>query len=185
MNPAYFPYVLLACHIIFVVTWFAGLFYMPRLFIYHTEAQAKNEPDKTILSNQFKVMQKRLWFGITWPSAILTYILGFTLAYQMFGVSFPGWLLLKLVFVFGLTMYHLQCGVIYQRLQKDTFIWSAIKLRFFNEVATLYLFAIVFIVVLKDKGNFWWGIIGLSIFVLLLMIAILVYKKKREGESRQ
>jgi putative membrane protein len=175
MNPEY----ILALHIIFVVTWFSGLFYIPRLFIYHTEAQEKNEPDKTILSNQFKIMQKRLWFGITWPSAILTYIFGFWLAYSMFGLSFPGWLLMKLVFVFGLTLYHFQCGAIYRQLQNDVFKWSSVKLRFWNEVATLFLVAIVFIVVLKDHGNFWWGIIGLLIFAGLLVAATLVYRKKR------
>lgn len=175
---------ILAFHIIFVVTWFAGLFYIPRLFIYHTEAQEKPEPEKSILSNQFKIMEKRLWYGITWPSAILTYILGFSVAYGMFGLSFPGWLLLKLAFVFGLTLYHLQCGLIYKRLQNDVFKWSGLQLRFWNEVATLLLFAIVFIVVLKDQGNFYWGITGLVIFAGLLIAAIVAYKKKRGKEIK-
>ncbi len=173
-----------ALHIIFVVTWFAGLFYIPRLFIYHTEAQSKPEPDKTILSNQFKLMAKRLWFGITWPSAILTYVFAFWLAYDMFGLSFPGWLMLKLVFVFGLTLYHLQCGLIFKRLQNDVFKWSSTKLRFWNEVATLLLFAIVFIVVLKEQANYWWGIAGLIIFAVLLTVSILVYRKKRKETKR-
>ena len=60
-----------ALHLIFVVTWFAGLFYIPRLFIYHIEAAAKPSPDKEILSNQLKLMTKRLWYIITWPSAVL------------------------------------------------------------------------------------------------------------------
>lgn len=174
-----------AFHIIFVVTWFAGLFYIPRLFIYHTEAQKKPEPDKTILSNQFKIMQKRLWYGITWPSAILTYILAFWLAYELFGFSFPGWLLLKLVFVFGLSIYHIQCGLIFHQLKNDIFKWSGMQLRFFNEVATLFLFAIVFIVVLKDKGNFYWGIIGLLIFVVLLTASILAYARGRKMEEEE
>jgi putative membrane protein len=174
------PY-LLSAHIIFVVTWFAGLFYMPRLFIYHTEAQNKPEPDKTILSDQFKLMSRRLWYGITWPSAVLTYTFAFWLAYYEFGFSFPGWLLLKLVFVFGLTLYHLQCGILYKRLQNNIFKWSSMKLRFWNEVATLLLFSIVFIVVLKDKGNYYWGIIGLVIFAGLLTASILIYRKKRKG----
>jgi len=177
----------LALHIIFVVTWFAGLFYIPRLFIYHTEAQAKPEPDKTILSNQFKIMTKRLWFGITWPSMVLTYIFGFWTLYNFYGLNIPGWLFMKLAFVFGLTIYHLQCGAIYGQLQRDEFKWSSIKLRFWNEVATLFLFAIVFIVVLKDLGNFWWGLIGLLIFAGLLIGATLAYKKKRtkEGEKTE
>jgi len=167
-------------HIIFVVTWFAGLFYIPRLFIYHTEAQKKPEPERSILSNQFKIMQKRLWYGITWPSAILTYIFAFWLAYSLFEFSFPGWLLLKLLFVIGLTLYHLQCGKLYRQLQNDIFIWSATKLRFWNEVATLLLVAIVFIVELKGLGNYWWGIVGLIIFAVLLITSIIIYSKKRK-----
>ena len=72
---------ILPLHIIFVVTWFAGLFYIVRLFIYHTEAEKKPEPEKSILQNQYKIMERRLWYGITWPSAIFTYCLGFTLLY--------------------------------------------------------------------------------------------------------
>ena len=70
-----FKYVL-SLHIIFIVTWFAGLFYIVRLFIYHTEAEAKPEPEKSILQNQYKIMEKRLWYGITWPSLVLTLIFG-------------------------------------------------------------------------------------------------------------
>ena len=168
-----------ATHIIFVVTWFAGLFYIPRLFIYHTEAQEKSEPERSILSAQFKIMQRRLWYGITWPSAVLTYILAFSLVFVEYHFIFPGWLLLKLVFVFFLTLYHLQCGLIYKRLQNDEFKWTALKLRFYNELATLLLFAIVFIVILKDVGNVVWGFTGLGIFAVLLVIAILMYRKKR------
>ena len=65
-----------ALHIIFIVTWFAGMFYIVRLFIYNTEAAGKAEPERGILQGQFSVMIRRLWFGITWPSAILTLILG-------------------------------------------------------------------------------------------------------------
>mgnify|MGYP003414275209 FL=1 len=76
-----YPY-LKSLHIIFVVTWFAGMFYMPRLFIYNTEAEAKNEIEKNILHTQFRVMMKRLWYGITWPSAIITLALGLSLLFN-------------------------------------------------------------------------------------------------------
>ena len=65
-------------HIIFVVTWFAGLFYMPRLLVYNTEANDKPQPARKVLQEQFTLMMKRLWYGITWPSAVLTLILGLT-----------------------------------------------------------------------------------------------------------
>src|SRR6266516_2370836 len=99
----------LALHIIFVVTWFAGLFYIVRLFIYHAEAEKKPLSEKDILQRQYKIMEKRLWYGITWPSMIGTYVFGFWLLYDEFGFSIPGWLIMKLAFVFGLNLYHLQC----------------------------------------------------------------------------
>src|SRR6187551_1013908 len=94
-----------ALHIIFVVTWFAGLFYMVRLFIYSAEANGKQEPEKTILFKQLSLMQNRLWYIITWPSAILTFIFGGWLWY-LYG-SFPVWLVVKVCFVLGLFLYHL------------------------------------------------------------------------------
>src|SRR3954447_7993547 len=100
-----------ALHIVFVVTWFSGMFYMPRLFIYNTEAKERAEAVRTAMHEQFNIMMKRLWYGVTWPSAILTLILGFI-------VMFKGnwnnvllepegrWLLVKLCFVAGLYVYH-------------------------------------------------------------------------------
>src|SRR6185436_706557 len=93
-----------AIHIIFIVTWFSGMFYIVRLFIYNTEAAEKTDPEKTILQRQFSIMIKRLWLGITWPSAILTIIFGVWLAI-LYG-SIPNWLLIKLGFVALLYAYH-------------------------------------------------------------------------------
>jgi len=166
-------------HIIFIVTWFAGLFYLVRLFIYHTEAHQKQEPDRSILISHFKLAEKRLFFGITYPSMILTYIFGFWMALSMFGWDFPHWLWIKLLFVFGLTIYHFICHRMYMNLQKDKFTSTSFKLRIWNEVTTLFLFAIVFIVVLKDSGNWLFGVAGLIILAAVLMVAITVYKKIR------
>jgi putative membrane protein len=168
-----------ALHIIFVVTWFAGLFYLPRLFIYLTEAHQKDEPEKSILVAQYKKMMKPLWYGITWPSAILTYVFGFWTLYVKFGTDIPGWLFLKLAFVFGLTLYHLQCGIMYNQLQRDIVKRSSFVLRMWNEVATLFLVAIVFIVELQGRGNWVWGLVGLVIFAGLLTAAIFMYRKRR------
>jgi len=174
-----------ALHIIFVVTWFAGLFYLPRLFIYLTEAHQKSEPEKSILVAQYKKMMKPLWFGITWPSALLTYIFGFWTMYEKFGFDIPGWLFLKLAFVFGLTLYHLQCGLMYNQLQKDIVKHSSFKLRMWNEVATLFLVSIVFIVELQDRGNWLWGLVGLVVFSGLLMIAVFMYRRRRAKIGKQ
>lgn len=169
-----------ALHIIFVITWFAGLFYIVRLFIYHTEALGKEEPDRSILSKQLALMTKKLWFIITWPSALLTLIFGTSLI-----VLQPSWLQqpfmhIKLTFVLGLVLYHLACHKIYNQLQKEIAKYSSLKLRIFNEIATLLLFPIIFLIVLKNEINWIWGTIGLISFAVLLMIAVRIYKKARQ-----
>lgn len=167
-----------ALHIIFVVTWFAGMFYMPRLFIYNAEAAAKPEPVRDALREQFGVMQKRLWYGITWPSAVLTLILGSTTWYLL-GVT-PTWLVIKLAFVLGLYVYHFSLHMIFKQQQQGIFKYSSQQLRIWNEVATIFLVAIVMLVVVKQSLSFVWGITGLLLFVVLLMSAIKIYKYLRE-----
>ncbi len=172
-----------ALHIIFVVTWFAGLFYIVRLFIYHTEAQELPHQERLALSNQFKIMQKRLWYGITWPSAFLVLIFGGSLLKDWMPLTDHPWLMVKLCFVLGLYLYHILCGRIYKNLQKDKFTLSAQKLRMWNEVATIFLVAIVFLVTLKSVIDMVWGLVGLVVFTLVLIIAIKLYRKKRLSRS--
>lgn len=170
-----------ALHIIFVVTWFSGLFYIVRLFIYHCEAQSKEETERKILIAQFKLMEKRLWYGITWPSAVLTIILGSWL--YSFNFTFylqQSWMLLKLIFVGLLFLYHLHCHRIFQELQEDRYSGTSMRLRIFNEIATLLLFAIVFLVVLKSNSGLAWGLLALSILSAIIFSAVYMYKKKRE-----
>lgn len=168
-----------ALHIIFVVTWFAGLFYIFRLFIYHTEAQKKSEPDKSILSNQFLIMESRLWYIITWPSAVLTYIFGFSLVYVL-NAWFMPWMLLKFGFIFLLTLYHFYIQKTINNIKNGRFTHTSFQLRLWNEVATVILIAVVFIIVFKDTLSWLWGIIGIFTVVLLLMVSIRLYKKMRE-----
>ena len=123
-----------ALHIIFIVTWFAGLFYIVRLFIYNTEAAEKSEPEKSILQQQFGIMIKRLWLGITWPSAVLTLIFGPWMWY-IYG-SLPKWLMIKLFFVVLLYAYHFSLHAIYKQQQHGVFKFSSQQLRIWNEVAT-------------------------------------------------
>ncbi|HEY4064800.1 MAG TPA: CopD family protein [Puia sp.] len=166
-----------ALHIIFIVTWFSGLFYMVRLFIYHTEAAAKPEPARTILQEQFRVMIRRLWLGITWPSAVLTLIFGPWMMILLGSV--PTWLVIKLCFVVGLYGYHFSLQYIYRQQMKGIFRYSSQQLRIWNEVATIFLVAIVLLVVVKQEMSWVWGLLGLFLFVLLLMGAIRVYKMLR------
>jgi putative membrane protein len=167
-------------HIIFIVTWFAGLFYIVRLFIYHTEANEKKDPEKSILINQFKIMEKRLWYGITWPSAILTFILGPSLLHQFIPLQNHPWLMAKLFFVVLLLIYHLCCGIIFKQLQAGMVKYSSTQLRIWNEVATIILFAVVFLVELKSILSMTHGLIGLFLFAILLMLGIRIYKKVRQ-----
>ena len=163
-----------ALHIIFIVTWFAGMFYIVRLFIYNTEANEKPETEKSILRAQFNLMIRRLWFGITWPSAILTLIFGPWMWY-MYG-SLPNWLAIKLCFVIGLYAYHLSLHAIYKQESKDIFKFTSGQLRIWNEVATIFLIAIIMLAVVKQGMSLLWGLVGLILFILLLMSAIKIYK---------
>lgn len=173
-----------ALHITFIVTWFAGMFYIVRLFIYNTEANEKAEPEKTILQNQFNVMIKRLWFGITWPSAVLTLIFGpWAMVngnwYKTLDDPSGRWLLIKLFFVLGLYAYHFTLHAIYKQEMNGVFKYSSQKLRVWNEVATIFLIAIVMLATVKQAMSFFWGLIGLIGFVIILMSAIKIYKTVR------
>ncbi|MCO6498905.1 MAG: CopD family protein [Vicingus serpentipes] len=175
-----------ALHIIFVVTWFAGLFYIVRLFIYFVEAEDEEEGAKAILQKQYKIMSTRLWYGITWPSAVLTaifatWLLFFTPEGRTWLLS--PWMHIKLAFVGVLYVYHFMCHRMFVQLQQNKLSYSSFKLRIWNEVATILLFAIVFLVVLKSTISWVWGVVGIVLFAALLMLAINIYKKRREKKN--
>jgi protoporphyrinogen IX oxidase len=168
-----------AVHIIFIVTWFAGLFYMPRLLIYMTEAHDKSDPEKSILLKQFKLMASRLWFGITWPSAIITFIMGTSMLINQPEWLRAGFMHIKLTLVFFLYVYHFSLQHIFNLLKRDVVKYTSQQLRIWNEVATLFLISIVFIIVLKDAFSMLWGLGGLLIVIILIMLGIRIYKKLR------
>lgn len=174
----YYPY-LLSIHIIFVVCWMAGLFYMVRLFIYHTEAQAKPEPDRTILSNQFEIMESKLWWIITTPSMYLVIAAAIgMLVIRPFWLQQP-WMHIKLAFVAGLIVYHFICQNKMNQMRKGIYTWTSTQLRLWNELATLLLFAIVFLVVLKNAVNWIYGVVGIVALSIVLMMAVKIYKHVR------
>ena len=170
-----------ALHIIFIVTWFAGMFYLPRLFIYHTEANDKDPAVRAALQEQFRVMMKRLWYGITWPSAVITLILGpwTWYLYSTFHVL-PQWLFIKLMFVLGLYVYHFTLHIIFKQQVNGIFKYSSQQLRIWNEVATIFLVAIVMLATVKESMSFVWGLVGLLGFILVLFSAIRIYKTLRK-----
>ena len=166
-------------HLIFVITWFAGLFYIPRLFIYQIEANAKQEPDRTILTQQLKLMTRRLWYIITWPSAILASLFAFWLLFLIPSWLQQNWMLVKLVFVLLLYFYHAKCHHIFGQLQQDKITWSSNQMRLWNEVSTLILFAVVFLVIVRDAVNWIYGVAGIFFLAGMLMLGVKIYKRLR------
>ncbi len=166
-----------AIHIIFVVAWFAGLFYVPRLFVYLAEAQDKQEPEKRIITSQLLLMTKRLWYGITWPGAILTLIFGAWMWWLYPGM--PSWLWIKLGFVLALYLYHFSLQNIINKHSKGFFPYTGQQMRLWNEVPTVLLVSVVMLVVVKENISLLWGIAGLLAFIVVLMSAIRIYKSLR------
>ena len=130
-----------AFHIIFVVTWFAGLFYLPRLFVYHAQA---NDP---VGIERFKIMERKLFFGIMTPGAVFTIVFGLWL---WLGYGIGGtWLHWKLALVALLVVYHLYCGKLLFDFKHDRNRHGHVFYRWLNELPVVILFAVVFLVVLK------------------------------------
>jgi len=175
----YYDYIK-SLHLIFVITWFAGLFYIPRLFVYQIEAFHKPSPDKEILGKQLKLMAKRLWNIITWPSAILA--IGFAIWLIILIPSWleQPWMHVKLGFVVLLIIYHLKTHQYYKQLQRDQVTKTSNFMRLWNEGATFILFAVVFLVILKSAVNWVFGVIGIIVLALLLMLGFKIYKQIRE-----
>ncbi len=134
-----------ALHLIFMVTWFSGLFYLPRLFVYHAMS------DDKISIDRFKIMEKKLFYGIATPGGLLTIIFGFCLLVSNGMTSYSGqlWLSLKMILIAVLVLYHIYCFSLLQDFKynrnKHTHIWY----RWFNEVPVLILVGIVLLAVIK------------------------------------
>jgi len=174
----YYQYIK-SLHLIFVITWFAGLFYIPRLFVYQIEAFHKPSPEKEILGKQLKLMAKRLWNIITWPSAILaTFFAVWLLILQPVWLQQP-WMHVKLTFVVLLVLYHLKTHQFYKQLQRDVVTKTSNFMRLWNEGATFILFAVVFLVILKSAFNWIFGVIGIFVLGVLLTLGFKLYKKIR------
>ena len=169
-----------ALHLIFVITWFAGLFYIPRLFVYQIEAFHKPSPDKEILGKQLKLMAKRLWYIITWPSAILAILFAIWLVVLMPNLLKEPWMLVKLGFVVLLIVYHLKTHQYYKQLQRDEVTKSSGFMRIWNEGATFILFAVVFLVILRSALDWVFGVVGLIVLGILIMLGYKVYKNIRK-----
>jgi protoporphyrinogen IX oxidase len=170
-----------ALHVVGFVSWFAGLFYIVRLFIYHVEAGARPEPERRVLHEQFTIMERRLWLAITVPAMVLTLGFGGGLAwYYLSAVSLRAapWLAVKLLLVAVLLVYHHVCGRIRKQLAEGRCRWTSPRLRLWNELATLLLVAIVMLAVFKTLFNAVWGTLALICFGIGLGVAVRLVRKR-------
>jgi len=158
---------------------------MVRLFVYHTEAKLKSADEYQILHKQFIIMESKLWWVITTPAMYLTIVAGLVMFYFNPALLQTPWMRVKLGFVLGLIVYHFLCQRIMRLLKAEISKWTSTQLRLWNEVATIILFAIVFIVVLKSAVNWIFGLTGLIFLSILLMIAVKIYKRYRNNHSKE
>lgn len=169
-----------ALHLIFMVTWFAGLFYIVRLFIYHREALEKQDPERHILTSQFHIMERRLWYAIAWPSAVLCTAFGVAMLVAEPILLKFGYMHLKLAFVAALLVYQVLTHGVFLKFQRQTGrLMTSIQLRFFNEFPTVVLIAVVFIIVRKDRLSWVGGLLGILGVAVLLTLAIKWYQRLR------
>jgi putative membrane protein len=168
-----------AIHIIFVISWMAGLFYIVRLFVYHAEANDKPEHEKVILRKQFAIMEHKLWYYITTPAMVLTVLAGAGMLYINPSLLSLSWMLVKLGFVIALLGYHFLCQHIMNQFKQQIFRWSSTQLRLWNEVATILLVAIVFTVILKSAVDWIYGLAGLILFAAVIMTTVKIVKYYR------
>ncbi len=157
----------------------AGLFYIVRLFIYHVEANDRTDSERITLQRQFEIMQHKLWYIITTPAMAISVLAGIAMIWVNPVLLSMNWMLVKLAFVLGLLVYHFLCQNIMNKLKQGIFTWSSTQLRLWNELATIFLVAIVFTVILKSAVDWIYGLTGLVIFSAVIMSAVKIYKYYR------
>jgi protoporphyrinogen IX oxidase len=172
-------------HIVAFVAWFAGLFYLPRLFVYHVEANEQPEPARTILQQQYQLMEKRLYGIITTPAMIVTIAMAIGMLVINPDLLHETWLHIKLGFVVLLIGYHHYCARLMKQMAAGTFKWSGQQLRGFNEVSTVLLVLIVMLAIFKN--NFPTSAAAWSIFAMILSMvaAIQLYARKRRLDQER
>ena len=172
-------------HIIGVVVWFAGLFYLVRLFIYHVEADTLSTDAQAVLKPQYSLMEKRLANIITTPGMVMTVAMAIGLLATNPGWLQQGWLHVKLAFVALLLAYHVFCYRLMGQLERGVCTWSSGKLRALNEAPTLLLVVIVMLAVFKAQfptSSATWLVVALVVFMAL---AIQLYARKRRRDAEQ
>ena len=169
-----------AFHIIGFVSWFAGLFYLVRMFVYHAEADDKPERIREDWKKQFTLMQWRVYNIITTPAMWITWIFGTLMLITVPSFFEQAWIWLKLGLLILLTLYHYYCKTVIKKLENGDTSKSSFYFRLLNEVPTLFLVAIVILAVVKDLLNFLGLFLGLIAFGVILFYAAKMYKNSRE-----
>lgn len=171
-----------ALHLVGVISWYAGLFYMPRLLIYDVEANARPAAERDVLQAQLRLMARRLWFGITWPAMLFTLVFG-TYLVVLYGQWERPWLHAKLALVALLVVYHAALGRLRAQVTAGTCRWGSTRLRLWNEVATVHMLVTVLVASRKDgafEADLWLGILAV---VAALVAAVFLYRRLRRGPA--
>ena len=177
--------ILKAFHIVFMVSYFAGIFYLVRLFVYYKDTDDFEAAKKEILREQYVFMARRLWNIITVPAGVIMLVSGLTLIYLNFGLMKTPWFHLKLTFLLGLAVYHYWCWkkvLQMKNLNGNLLPIPNIKLRQANEIATFILFLVVFTVILKSWVlEYWWQLItGFFVLVAAIMLTVKLVNKAKK-----
>ena len=177
--------ILKAFHIIFMFSYFAGIFYLVRLFVYYKDTDEFEAGKKDILREQYVFMARRLWNIITVPAGVIMLVTGLSLIYLNFGLMKTPWFHLKLTFLIGLAFYHYWCWkkvLQMKNLKGDILPIKNIKLRQANEIATFILFLVVFTVILKSWVlEYWWQLItGFFVLVVAIMLTVKLVNKAKK-----
>ncbi len=174
-----------AFHLIGVVVWFAGLFYLVRLFVYHAEAEQEPEPARSILKKQYELMEKRLYGIITTPGMIVTVAMAIGLISTEPEILKSGWLHIKLAFVALLLAYHFYCRRIMNKLAQGECQWTGQQFRALNEAPTILLVLIVLLAVFKNNLPLDLTTWLVAALVLLMVASIQLYAKKRRRDKEK
>jgi putative membrane protein len=171
-----------AFHIIGFVTWFAGLFYLVRMFVYHAEADQKPKELQADWRAQFTLMQWRVYKIISTPAMVITWIFGLLMLAINPAILDQSWIKIKLVLLVLLVIYHFYCRSIIVKQEKNEDKASSFNYRLLNELPTLFLVAIVLLAVVRDFLDFVKLFGGVIAFGMLLFVFAKQYKKRREGK---
>lgn len=178
-------YLLKTLHIVGFVSWFAGLFYMVRIFVYHREALDQEEPDRGILSQQFDAMGKRVFKLICQPAMMFTWSCGIGMLALNPAYFEQNWIHVKLLFLILLTIYHVYCKRFVFNLEGEKNRFEAFHFRILNEFPTVFLLIIVVLAVFRNNVNYWYLSTGVALFIGMIGWGIVAYRKKREKEEGQ